>query len=204
MAAQANTTKHLGPFLGLLVFVGLSVLVAPGCQVTTGPGSVSSSMPAANAADPEAGADASSMTSADPQNGAPDAGGGACPTIRPRSCPAQGAACTQVGANCSYGDYCCTCGDQMKQWFCAQTDATDPCPKDPPPAGSRCNLDTVGCRYCTPEGLKTAACSNQQIIYYAPQCEATIAPPPPPAPEAGSGGPPPDAGMTGVDPAADM
>lgn len=103
-----------------------------------------------------------------------------------------------MGANCVYDDWCCTCGDGMKQWYCAQTDAPDPCPKEAPDAGSRCSLDAVGCMYCTPKGLLTAACGNDKTItYYAPQCEATI-PPPPSVADAGSPAAPPpgDAGAS--------
>ncbi len=157
------------------------------------------SMPGQNAV-AEGGGEAASMASADPQTGNNEGGGGtSCPTARPQSCPAQQSACTQVGANCVYDDWCCTCGDGMMQWYCAQTDAPDPCPKEMPEAGSPCNLDSVGCMYCTPQGLFTAACGNdKQITFYAPQCEATLMPPPPVV-DAGNGGVAPGAeGGTGT------
>jgi hypothetical protein len=192
MAAEAISTKQVGLPRGLRVFVGLGILIfAPACEVTAGPVAGSFEMDASTVQNsmPEAAAgDAASMASADPQTGP-----GGCPKVRPRSCPAEQAACTQVGANCVYDDWCCTCGDGMMQWYCAQTDAPDPCPKEMPEAGSRCDLNTVGCMYCTPQGLFTAACGNaKQITYYAPQCEATI-PPPAAVVDAGSHGPPPTA-----------
>jgi hypothetical protein len=202
MVAEAFSTKPVGLRLGLRVFVGPGLLaIVPGCLVTTGPatGSVSDASMAAEA-DPAPASggspEAATMTSSDPQG---------CPATRPASCSGAAAACTQVGANCVYNDWCCTCGDGMMQWYCAHTDAPDPCPKDAPDAGSRCSLDAVGCMYCTPKGLFTAACGpDKTITYYAPQCEATIMPPPvvvdagshgaPPAADAGA--PPADDGAT--------
>ncbi len=177
-----------------------------GCQVTAGPssegfGDASVPPPGAGGAEAstnEAGGDSPSTTAADPQPGTGD-GGISCPAVQPQSCPSPGAACTQIGANCAYGDWCCACGEGMKQWYCSKTDAVDPCPAQPPKAGAPCYLDAVGCTYCTPQGLLRVECidttptpgsmpsaSNQQFAFFAPECESTI--PSDPPPDAGTSG----------------
>lgn len=175
MMAHLNPARDVGLLLGRWSFVGLSPLtILSGCEVTTGPAGTFSD--AATQTGPAAVADAGpgSMASEDPRPGSD--GGQGCPATAPASCDGHGGgqACSQVGANCNYGDVCCTCGAGMMQWYCAKTDAPDPCPADPPQVGLPCNLDLVGCMYCTPHGLFTAACSQQAISFYAPQCEATI------------------------------
>jgi hypothetical protein len=164
-----------------------------GCQVTTGPSLAyfgDSSVPASDAGATGASSneasttDGASTTAADPQPGA-EGGAAACPAVRPQSCPASGAACTQIGANCSYGDWCCTCGAGMMQWYCSQTDAVEPCPPGLPEAGAPCNLDAVGCTYCTPQGLLRVECSHEQFVFFPPQCETTLPPPMNPDPDDG-------------------
>jgi hypothetical protein len=83
----------------------------------------------------------------------------ACPGSHPAG-PSCSTACTnaEVGANCSYGTWCCICGLDSPLWMCEQTTADPPCPSMPPGEGATCGTEVL-CTYCLSTGLFVIECS---------------------------------------------